>query len=1297
MSDLEQLESDVQLAMQKDKHRLRRLLRFIRQSQRDGKPVDRSLDKLTVQLAESRALRDRRRDSVPPIEYVGELPVIEHRERIGTAIRENQVVIVCGETGSGKSTQLPKICLELGRGVDGLIGHTQPRRIAARSIASRVAQELQTKVGDRVGFKIRFTDKTDPTTLVKLMTDGVMLAETLHDRFLDQYDTIIVDEAHERSLNIDFLMGYLKRLLPRRPDLKLIITSATIDAERFAEHFGCDGEPAPVILVEGRTYPVEVLYRPLDDEMESAAELHQAVADAVQEAARIDRGDMLVFLPTERDIRETARVLRGRSLPGDGAAQTEILPLYSRLSNEQQNRVFQPHPHRRVVLATNVAESSLTVPRIKFVIDTGLARISRYSSRSKVQRLPVEAISRASADQRQGRCGRIGPGVCFRMFSEDDYLQRDEYTTPEIRRTNLAAVILRTMALKLGAIDDFPFLDPPRPDRVRDGYRTLYEIGAIDERRELTDLGRQLSRLPVDPRIGRMILAAEDEHCLHEVLIIAAALEIQDPRERPVDKQQAADEQHARFVDPQSDFISYLNLWDFYHEQREKLSHNRLRKMCQQCFLSYNRMREWTDIFRQLREMVQTAKMRPRKRSDDYDAIHRALLTGLLSNVATKTEKFEYTGAGGGKFHLWPGAGVFQSKPQWVIAGELLETSRRYLRNVARIDPDWIEPIGDHLVKRSFSDPHWSKKAGAAMAYEKVTLFGLTVVAKRRVPLAPLDQEEARRLLVEEGLAEGAVRTSAFFYRQNRRLLEDIAQLRDKTRKREFIVDPWKVIRFYDDRLPDHIVDVGKLNGWAKERSPEVDRLVMTRDDLLDADEDDAQSAFPDQLESATMKLDIHYRFQPGENDDGVTVVVPQEGLAQLSEQRLSWLVPGLLEDKVLALIRTLPKTLRRNFVPAPDVAREIAGELPFGEGPLLSALGAALTARSGEAIRAEDFDESRLPQHLLANVRVVDEQGDVAAGRDVRALRRELGVGAAGPEVVVRNQAWNRDGATKWDFGELPESIELERGGAIVSCFPTLVDRGDSVSLRLYDSQLRAAAENRRGLRRLFCIAEHRELKSQVQWLPQLDRLLLYGASLGDPQTTKQHLGERIADRAFFSIAGVPHCDATYSERCKYARAEIGPATQDVLKVVAPLMENYQQARLALESAPATHRGAVDDARSQLDELSRPGFLVETPWEWFVHLPRFLQALALRIEKLRAGAATRDDRGIAELQPHLRQLADWIDERGDAVWFDHELVTYRWMLEEFRVSLFAQELGTSRTVSSQRLDKQWAKVGVEL
>ena len=1336
--------------MQAERHRFRKQLRGLEAALGSGKPIDERAARLAEELDRSIARCEARRKGVPDLRFDEELPVSGRREEIARAIRDHQVVIVCGETGSGKSTQLPKICLGLGRGIEGLIGHTQPRRIAARSVAARIAEELGSPLGRHVGFKVRFSESLWPQAYVKLMTDGILLAETQSDPFLDQYDTIILDEAHERSLNIDFLIGYLKRLLPKRPELRLIITSATIDAARFAGHFAVGDRPAPVLEVSGRTYPVEVRWRPTEpDEDGDEPDLQEAVLAAIDEVARIDHGDLLIFMPTERDIHETAKSLRGRPIPGDATGkETDILPLYARLSVQEQQRVFQPGPKRRIVIATNVAESSLTVPRIRCVIDPGTARISRYSPRSKTQRLPIEAISRASADQRLGRCGRVGPGICVRLFSEEDYLGRDRYTVPEIQRTNLAAVILQTKALRLGPIEDFPFLDPPKTDAVRDGYRTLFELGAIDEQQELTEIGRRLSRLPVDPRIGRMILAADEEGCLQEMLVIASALEILDPRERPLEKQEAADASHVKFADEQSDFLGYLKLWEFYHKLKSELSRNQLRKACRQNFLSFNRIREWLDLHHELLGLVEEAGLRrpaparqapgdcpdfrghhapsmvgengtvpfdatarqrrqrpqppgrraphgPPPEQEKHDAIHRAILTGLLSSLAVRGDGYEYSVAGGGKAILWPGSGVLRAKPKWIAAAEVIETTRRYLRTCARIDPRWIERLAGHLVNRTYSDLHWDPAWASAVALERVTLFGLTIVAGRRVRYGPIDPAASRQLFIEHGLVEGDLEPRPPLLRHNAELLEQVELLQAKLRRHDLVATPWTRYQFYDQRLPEDVCDGATLAKWLRESpGPNAQRVTMTKADLMTGATDAAEGDFPDRLAVRHLELPLEYQFEPGSQQDGVTLSVPLEAINQLDPQPLEWLVPGLLEAKILAMIRSLPKPLRTRLVPAPDAARQAVPLVRFGQGDFRTAVAAALSRIGGIAIGADAFQEDRLPAELRMNVRVTDSEGKtLAAGRDLDAIRKELGAEAVSILASLDDPQWSRDGLVSWDFDALPAEIEVSRGRVTVKAYPALVDRETSVSLRLMDTPERAEQETRFGLRRFGILAAYRELKTQVDWLPGLDRMRLHAATLPGFDLRGQ-LIELLADRAFSDSPGVPRTAAEFEAWLLAGRQRIGPAVQEVTALAGPWFEAYHEARLALDqTAGPRWQYAVDDASDQLGRLAGPKCLGTTPWNWLRHCPRYFRAIRFRLESLVGGAAARDRQGFDDFRPRWEAYLARAEQHAAQGVVDPELIQYRWMLEEYRVSLFAQKLGTSMPVSGKRLDQQWAKV----
>lgn len=1271
---------------------------------------------------------EKRRREIPRLTYDETLPVCERREEIKKLIAENQVVVVCGETGSGKSTQLPKLCLELGLGARGLIGHTQPRRIAARSIAQRVAEELGTSVGDKVGFKIRFTDETSDRTFVKLMTDGILLAETQTDRFFNAYEVIIIDEAHERSLNIDFLLGILRRTLRRRRDLKVIVTSATIDAERFAEHFAGPKGPAPIVTVSGRTYPIDIIYRPVDElkarrleeaeasgatrikELDDEDAFETTLVETIQELARKGPGDMLVFMPTERDIFETAKLLKRVSIPG--GRPPEILPLYARLPSEEQQKIFGKTSGRKIVVATNVAESSLTVPGITYVVDTGTARISRYSSRSMTQRLPIESISQASADQRAGRCGRVGPGVCARLYSERDYLSRARYTTPEIQRTNLASIILQTKALRLGDVERFPFIDPPRRAAIEDGYRTLFELGAIDENRELTDVGRTLSKLPVDPRIGRIILAANEEGALRETLPIAAALEIQDPRERPREKQEAADLKHAPFQDENSDFLSFLKLWDFWQGLKEKLSKSQLRKACRENFLSYNRMREWSDVYVQLLQMLRGLDMRLGPRRDDYAAIHRSILTGLLYGIAQKSEVgAEYSATNSGKFVIWPGSGL-KKKPQWVVGAERLETTRAYLHTVAKIDPNWIEEIGGRLLKRTRKDPFWNRETGYVHAYERATLYGLTIIPRRRINYGPLDPKRSRELFIYGALVNREFDCALPFFEHNGQVEEEAKRLGDKLRKYDFMKAYDAIYDFYDARIPETVYDSVTLKQWHKKATPEERRrLFATLTDFCAADDLDEQTiaSFPDELAlDDQTRFPLEYRFNPGGEDDGVSIVAPLEGLRQLDSRRIGWLVPGLVEQRVEALLRTLPKEIRRDLVPIPDTAREIVKTLNYGEGELEEIVAREACRRSGRAVSPDDFDMERVPIELRFNVRVVDETGKILAeGRRPDDLRKELGVEMNRSIGSANDPKWNRDGLEKWDFGELKESVSLKRGGLAATAFPAVCDprflpaefspSGDlekTVALRLFDSKDVALRHTALGIARLFTISNMRDLKTQARWLPGAERLRVFAQSIPGFDFDRS-LAEVIGMWALnLDPANPPRNEGEYNRAAKAGRENIGLAVQELTGWTTRFFTSYHEARLAIEKnrrGPADYAAA--DAQEQLDRLLAPRFYLTTPRNWLKEYPRYFKAIQARFEKFFNGGARTDRQFTSELRDYWDRYESAAADAETAGIVDGELENFRWALEEYRVSLFAQKLGTAIKVSPTRLEKIWEKV----
>ena len=1290
---LDDLQQDLAGCMQKDRFRLANEANTLwRKLATDPERILARVESLAAAVAKSISQCQRRQDRLPTVQLDPSLPLFEKRDQIAEAIRNHPVVVISGETGSGKSTQLPLIALQLGLGVQGFIGHTQPRRIAARSVASRIASQMGCSLGSHVGFKIRFDDQSSDDTYIKLLTDGILLAETQTDRFFDAYQMILIDEAHERSLNIDFLIGRLKRILPRRPDLKVVVTSATIDTQRFAEHFQVDGAlPVPIIDVEGRTWPVELRYRPVAEGEESGSGPVDHIVESTVNIFIEERGDILVFLPTENDIREVNRKLKGAL---GSNSSVDILPLYARLSMAQQNAIFETGNRRRIVLATNVAESSITVPGIRIVVDSGTARISRYAPRSKVQRLPIEAISQASAKQRAGRCGRIGPGICVRLYSEEDFDSRPKFTTPEIRRTNLASVILQTLALGLGEIAEFPFIDPPHADAIADGYRTLFEIGAIDAGRTLTPLGRWLAKLPLDPRIGRMIHAAADENCLHEILIIAAALEIQDPRLRPAEKQQAADERHQKFRHGKSDFMSWLKVWDFFHKLRQDLSRSKFRLACQDQFLSINLLHQWQEIHRQLLNVVRQSGLRVRQRQDDYGAIHRSLLAGLLSGIAYQADKHEYTGAGGIKFSLWPGSGIIKSRPKWIVAAEIVETSRRFGRTAAAIDPAWIEPLSEHLSKTQHVDPHWSKKAQSVMAYQNVTLFGLPIVVRRRVGYSRIDPELSRQLFIEMGLAEFDMRENFAFLEHNRQLLDEVEKLAAKARRREWVIDGKLLAGFYDQRLPDDCVDAVSLRRALK-RDRQLDGyLRMQMHDLVaDGEVEPAANDFPDSIQIGSMQLPVEYRFEPGQEFDGATVRIPKEGLGQIDDAQAGWLIPGLNQFRIVSMIKSLPKSIRRNLVPVPETAQRVAAIIKPEDGSFAAAVAKQLTLITGQRVAVDMFDLCRIDEHLFVNLQVVDEQGQlIAQSRNINELRIQFG-GDSRSFVESEDSQWNQDRLTAWTWGELPTEIFVRRGATELAVFPAVVDLDDSVGLRLVDSREQAQHLTRFGMLRLYVIALKKKLKQQVNWLPDLDRHQLKLVSLVSTEQLKQGLMDLIACIAFLVGKQVPRTQQQFEGHINQSTERISVATLEVAKWLPRFADAVHAAQLARETMPADFAGVAADISRQINQLAGPGFLSSIDWEWLQHFPRYFAAMTIRSQKMTSAALATD-------QAHQIEIADYWS-RYEQIHTGHialavhdpELDRLRWMIEEYRVSLFAQKLGTCFSVSAKRLDSQILKI----
>ena len=1317
-------------ALRLDRHRLKRIRHKI------------SDEDYWKQLSRSVEAKRARQDLKPILEYSADLPIADHRDELVKKIQQHDVLVVCGETGSGKSTQLPKLCLEAGLGRDGMIGHTQPRRLAARSIASRVSQELGSVVGEMVGYKVRFGDQTGPKTLIKLMTDGILLAETQTDRNLDQYDVLIIDEAHERSLNIDFLLGYLKNLLRKRSDLKIIITSATIDAERFANHFEINGVKAPIISVEGRGYPVEIQYLPWDeDESRSTSyDLPSHVISALETLAQQGSGDTLIFLPTEREIREVSHQVAShyKRLGIDG--RYELLPLYARLPQSQQQKIFSPDRQKiRIIFATNVAESSLTVPGIRYVIDSGTARISRYNPRLKVQRLPIEPVSQASANQRAGRCGRLGPGICVRLYSESDFDSRSPYTTPEIQRANLASVILQLKSLKLGSIEAFPLLDPPKPNAINDGLRTLRELNAIDDNHSLTSVGRRIARLPVDPRVARILIEARENQCLAEVLPIAAALEIQDPRERPIEKQQAADECHASFTDSQSDFLSLLKLWKYYGEIRSSKSRNQITKILRRQFLSPNRMREWGDVYRQLKKLMMEE---PKPSSSDkgnhpissiryqnetesivtnelYEKIHQSLLAGLLSGVALSTDKRDYVGAGGLKLRIWPGSSLASSSPKWIVASEIIETSNTFARIAARIKPDWIEHLASHLIKRSYSDPHWSKKRGSAFCYEAQHLFGLPIVLRRRVPLSPIDPTNARDLLIDQGLAEDQLRSNALFLRNNRSLLQSLSELASRTRNRDLIVDNYQIAQIYRDRLPENVIDRASLEkydrqclkpAWAKlewtsekiaaftskklrETNP-VQSIFFHPTDFIESDQNITETDFPSEIEISGSRLPLEYSYMPGSSNDGIRLKVHQSTVSQLSEDQLEWMVPGIFVEKIVQLIKSLPKRLRRNFVPAAETAKVIAQQLmsDHGKAPFFPTVCKALSQFAETEITKHDFQQEKIEEYLRFLITVVDDSGEtIAENRELSALQESLpsyDYPSSVSQTHDEKEPWSCTEVTDYEIDSIPVFVMKKKGGMSIRLFPGWVDHGSSISTELFSTQSLAERSIRNGTARLFCLAEKKEIRSQIRHLPDFDLAKIKLGNILPAKSFDGQLMTLLSRIAFVENEAPIRSREEFNKRKSTALQRISGASQELARWLHPWTEKHFHLRSLVEekSKWLQDLGIYDSINDQLIWLYDENFLINNPWKWLVHYPRYLEAVTMRIDRV-----THQSNRNNESENLINDLWNrWLnmypeDQRNASSQADNE---FRWMIEELRVSLFAQSLGTSVKVSPQRCEK---------
>lgn len=1321
---LSQLASAIQHCAKGQQKPFRNRLKRMHTRLKQRKNIMQGFAQLEKDIQQSQQQLLLRKQNMPAVTYPESLPISQKRQRIADAIRQSQVVIVAGETGSGKTTQIPKICLELGCGMHGMIGHTQPRRIAARSVATRIAAELNSPLGKDVGYKVRFSDHTQGNTYIKLMTDGILLAEIQQDPNLNHYDTIIIDEAHERSLNIDFLLGYLKNILPKRPDLKVIITSATINTERFSEFFN----HAPIIEVSGRSFPVNIEYRPVtatDNNAERA--FSHALITAVDEAASYDPlGDILIFLPGEREIRDTAHALQEHLM-----RDTEILPLYSRLSPAEQDRVFKSHHGRRIVLATNVAETSLTVPGIRFVIDSGLARISRYSAQSKVQRLPIEAISQASANQRAGRCGRVAAGVCFRLYSEDEFNQRPEHTDPEIRRTHLGSVILQMMNLGLGDIQAFNFMEPPEKRAISDGYHLLEELQAVEkntEKNTLTATGKKLVRMPVDPRLARMLMQAERERSLDEVLIIVAALSVQNPRVRPTDAQSQADEKHRLFRDKTSDFLSWLKLWHWYQELSRQLSKSRLKKICQQHYLVYMRMREWHDLHGQLLIVARELGLRLNQQAATPDAIHKAILAGLLSHVAVKSPDKGFLGARNLKLSIFPGSPLAKKPPQWFMAGSLVETSRLFARTIAPIDPAWLEELAGHLIKRQYSEPHWSSKQAQVLVFGKVSLYGLPIVARRRTGFGAIDPVVSRQLFIRHALVMHEFHCHAPFFKHNQKLLHDIEKMEHKTRRKDLMSEEQVRYDFFDQIIPAHVFSGKLFEQWRKTAEQQQPHLLFLNKAMLlnDLCGDIDLSRFPNVMQINKLKLKLQYRFDssgkadpsgtadPTHKADGVTVRVPMQALGQLDAARFEWLVPGMLEEKLRLLIKGLPKGLRKNFVPAPQFARACAESMTFGEGSLLFAFAKELKRMTGVEVGYRDWNLDALSHHLRMNFAVLNEHGtSIAQGSNLPLLQHQFSaqlrehIQQAGTNADI-----SRTGITRWDFDVLPSSIERQQGRSVMQFYPALVDHQQSVAIALFENEALAHQAMHAGCRRLMMLTLSAQVKLLKQSMPRQREIYLYYATIGNSDDLLDQIICNAFDAVFFDAAtsDVSLDDATSDHEKNYPRSQrdfehlvqtrkskvvrqgeaIALYVCEALKAHASLQQSLSQIR------SAALKPVVDDIRAQIDQLIYPGFIAQTPARWLAHLPRFMQAAEIRLS--RAGPRLKQDQinaGIIQSlwQPYQQEMTQRQQMHLEA----QPLHEFRWLLEELRIALFAQSIKTSVPVSAKRLATRWQEMQRQL
>jgi len=1284
---IQQQRQALSTCMLQDRRRLSKRLHHLSRRLKQGKAIEQGLSDVAQKISQSTARYKQRLAALPTIVFPEDLPISAKRESIAAAIEKHQVLIVAGETGSGKTTQIPKICLQLGRGVAGFIGHTQPRRIAARSVATRIAQELKSKMGEYVGYKVRFTDKSQKNGYIKLMTDGILLAEMQSDALFEQYDTIIIDEAHERSLNIDFLLGYLKRLLPKRPDLKVIITSATINTASFSKFF----DDAPVIEVSGRSYPVDVLYEPIvgdDDAVEQG--LPQAIVAAVDDLQCLDaQGDVLVFLPGEREIREAAHALEQHSMKN-----TEILPLFSRLSAAEQDRVFQSHRGRRIVLATNVAETSLTVPGIRFVIDSGLARISRYSARTKVQRLPIEAISQASANQRAGRCGRIAAGICIRLYGEDSFNQRPEQTDAEILRTNLASVILHMSHLGLGDVAKFPFMNPPESRSISDGYRLLHELQAVDEQRKLTDIGKKLVRLPVDPRLGRMLLQAKKERSLREVLIIVSALSVQDPRARPMDAQQKADEKHRLFLDESSDFMAYLKLWDWYHGQAKIVSKTQLRKQCQKHYISYIRMREWHDLHAQLLTVVKDFNMQPNDVDASSEEVHRALLAGLLGHIAVQDEAKRYLGARNLKLSLFPASALYKKPPKWLMAGTLMETSKLYARTLAAIDPTWLESLAPHLIQRSYSEPHWSAKRAQVMAYERVSLYGLTLIARRLVAYHRVDAVLSRELFIRHALVLGEYRAFGKYAEHNRRLIKEVETLEAKARRRDLLADEQVRFEFFDALIAEHLCSGKTFEKWRKQEEIKNPKLLFLNKDTLLANDNAGlnRGDFPDTLSFAGQSLRVSYHFDPSHHADGITLLVPKAVLGQIEAEVCEWLVPGMLQEKLIGLIKSLPKQLRRNFVPANEfaaAAMQAMLDQGWGKCPLLVSFSQELERMTGVHIAQEQWNMEKIPAYLFMNFRVLDKnKRKIEESSNLQYLKQKFSAKLALSSI----NKFEKFKINEWGFGDVPKQLSVPIDGLQVQRFPALQDQSKWVDLRLFEQPQQAELAMRKGVCRLLMLAMQQQVALLHQKMQKMPAMMMQAALLGSVDKLRDDVAMKVFEDVFLSdsLDSMPRSQAEFEAVLAQGRGRVVAQGEQLIKQLDTIFQSYAKLQQDIQNSCAIQKKAmIEDVKKQCDSLVYDGFVEKTPMRILMHLPRFLAAARLRIEKSGQNL-TKDAQNTQQIDYFWQKYEQKRHLLLKSSQPTAALDEFRWMIEELRVALFAQSLKTSMPTSVQRLEKYW-------